>query len=231
MFWCCPDCHGALKTEPDTLQCAVCEVRYPIIAGIPDFRSDDAAWIDFDEDRRRALALDEIVAEQGLEAALINVFRSSRGFSEKKSVFRSRQVLSGISKSEHQLDGWLSGLEEGSVLEIGSGPGQMVAAAAKRGFTLAGLDVSLEWLAFSRHWARSYGAEPVLACGMGEKLPVRNASVRSVISLDVIEHVGDQNAYVAEIGRVLEPGGRFHLVTPNRYSLSPEPDVGVWGVG
>ncbi len=231
MIWNCPQCAGELDASETELRCKDCAATYPVIAEIPDFRLGEAAWIDFADDRERALILEEIVDRDGLEAALVNVFRNSRKFSVEKSRFRSRQVFAGISKCEHHLDGWLSNLRREPVLEIGSGPGQLLAAAAARGMTIAGLDVSLEWLAFSKHWIRQLGAEPVLACGLAENLPIKTGSLQSVISMDVIEHVGDQHRYMTEIGRVLQPGGRFALVTPNRFSLSPEPHVGVWGVG
>jgi SAM-dependent methyltransferase len=48
---------------------------------------------------------------------------------------------------------------------------------------------------------------------------------------DVIEHVGDQRATLREAHRVLVPGGRLFLASPNRYSTAPEPHVQVWGVG
>ena len=54
---------------------------------------------------------------------------------------------------------------------------------------------------------------------------------RGVVAGDVIEHVADQAATLAEAYRVLRPGGRLFLASPNRFSLAPEPHVGVWGVG
>ena len=50
-------------------------------------------------------------------------------------------------------------------------------------------------------------------------------------AFDVIEHVGDPAAYLREIDRVTRTGGRLAIATPNRFSLAPEPHIGVWGVG
>jgi SAM-dependent methyltransferase len=47
----------------------------------------------------------------------------------------------------------------------------------------------------------------------------------------VIEHVGDVPTYLREIDRVLAPGAHAAFATPNRYSLTAEPHVFVWGVG
>lgn len=71
----------------------------------------------------------------------------------------------------------------------------------------------------------------MLAAAMAESLPLANESIRGVVSLDVIEHVGDVPAYLREIDRVTAPGGCVALATANRFSLMAEPHVGVWGVG
>ena len=201
------------------------------MAELPDFRVDQPAWIDFGRDRDRALAIDEIVRTEGLEAAMFDVFRVSRGFPPEKCRFRRAQVLAGADKYGLQLDGWLAGLRSDPVVEVGVGPGQLAVALARRGSVPRGIDVSMEWLAVAKHWVRAQGVEPVFAGGMAESLPLPDQSVMSYVSLDVIEHVGDQGRYLAEMTRVLKPGGTFALVTPNRYSLAPEPHVGVWGVG
>jgi SAM-dependent methyltransferase len=215
------------------LACTGCAAQYPLLHGIPDLRVEQDCWIDFDEDRRRALEAGERVARDGLDAAIHHVFRSSRGFDEKRSDYRTRQVLDGVAKCLAQCGDWLKPpmSERGLVLDLGCGPGQMLAAAAQLGRDAVGIDASMEWLVIAKHLAARFGGAPQLAAGLAEQLPIQDGVISAVISLDVIEHVGDQNAYVQEIRRVLAPGGVFALSTPNRYSLSPEPHVNVWGVG
>jgi SAM-dependent methyltransferase len=79
--------------------------------------------------------------------------------------------------------------------------------------------------------ATKHGGRPMLAAAMAESLPLADESIPAVVSLDVIEHVSDPDAYLKEINRVLEVGGRTALSTPNRFSLTAEPHVFVWGVG
>jgi SAM-dependent methyltransferase len=50
--------------------------------------------------------------------------------------------------------------------------------------------------------------------GDGHELPVRSASVDTVLSLEVLEHVPDPDRCVAEMARVLKPGGRLLLTVP-----------------
>lgn len=53
-----------------------------------------------------------------------------------------------------------------------------------------------------------------LAC-----LPFADASFDMVVSLQTIEHLWDQPTFVRECVRVLQPGGRLVLTTPNRHTF------------
>ena len=52
-------------------------------------------------------------------------------------------------------------------------------------------------------------------------LPVASRSVDLVATLQVIEHVWDHPQFVRECLRVLRPGGRLLVTTPNRITFSP----------
>lgn len=52
-------------------------------------------------------------------------------------------------------------------------------------------------------------------------LPLGDAVVDAVVSLQVIEHVWDQPGMLAEFARVLRPGGALVLSTPNRLTFAP----------
>jgi ubiquinone/menaquinone biosynthesis C-methylase UbiE len=142
-------------------------------------------------------------------------------------------VLSAVSHLTRQVDEWLGDcFTPGAVsLDLGCGPGQLIAAAAQRGHSMMGIDVRLLWLLAAKRVILAHGGQPILAAALAEHMPLRSASVKAVVSLDVIEHVADVAAYLAEIDRVTASGGTVALSTPNRYSLAAEPHVGVWGVG
>ena len=53
--------------------------------------------------------------------------------------------------------------------------------------------------------------------GIGEPLPLPDASVDLVVSDHVFEHVDDPDGVVAELDRVLKPGGWICARTPNRH--------------
>lgn len=59
-----------------------------------------------------------------------------------------------------------------------------------------------------------------------ERLPFPDAMFDLVVSNHVIEHVSDQELHLAEIRRVLKPGGCVYLATPNKSSPIMEGHVG-----
>lgn len=57
------------------------------------------------------------------------------------------------------------------------------------------------------------------------ELPLPDASVDVVVNFQVIEHLWDQDQFVAECRRVLRPGGLLLMSTPNRITFSPGRDT------
>jgi ubiquinone/menaquinone biosynthesis C-methylase UbiE len=102
--------------------------------------------------------------------------------------------------------------ERGHVLEVGCGAGRFLRAlaAARPGLALAGCDVSRATLA--RLAALAPGIETRLASA--DAIPARDAEFDAVLLLDVLEHVAEPRAMLAEIRRVLVPGGVLHAHIP-----------------
>lgn len=96
----------------------------------------------------------------------------------------------------------------GDVLEIGTGSGYGVEVVAPRARRFVTID---------KH--RPVGVE--FPCGVEFRqatvppLPFEDGTFDCVISFQVIEHIVDDAALVREVARVLRPGGRFVLTTPN----------------
>jgi arsenite methyltransferase len=107
-------------------------------------------------------------------------------------------------------------LHEGEhVLDLGSGGGIDVLLSARRvgptGFAY-GVDMTDEMLTLARANAAKAGAENVeFRKGEIEKLPLPDASVDVVISNCVINLSTDKPAVLAEMFRVLVPGGRIGI--------------------
>jgi SAM-dependent methyltransferase len=99
------------------------------------------------------------------------------------------------------------------VLEDGCGVGVYIDRMRDLGAMVFGLDYELERVAEA---ARRLQPR-LLVCGEGEHLPYRDATFDVVLSTEVIEHVRDDRAAVAEMVRVLRPGGRAVIFCPNRW--------------
>ncbi len=131
-------------------------------------------------------------------------------------------------------------LEPGDVvLDLGSGGGLDVILSAKRvGPTgkAYGIDFLPEMLELARANAAEAGVSNVeFLQGMIEDVPLPDASIDVVISNCVINLAPDKAPVLAEIARVLRPGGRFavsDVVADNGFN--PAADPGAWaecGVG
>ena len=68
--------------------------------------------------------------------------------------------------------------------------------------------------------AARQNTQVVPVCGNMYWLPVRSASVDIVVSLDTIEHAEWPGRFLAELARVLKPGGRALIYTPNLFGYT-----------
>jgi SAM-dependent methyltransferase len=91
------------------------------------------------------------------------------------------------------------------VLDVGTGEGQVARLACDGGARAIGLDPSRAQLAAAA--ARAGG--PAYLRGDATGLPFRSASFDAAVACLVFEHIDDAAGALAEVARVLEPGGRF----------------------
>lgn len=107
------------------------------------------------------------------------------------------------------------------LLEVGSGVGLTVAVARKlmnaEAFGIEPGEAEYEGsLNVSWDILKSSGIDSsVIRRGVGEAIPYPDNEFDIVYSSNVLEHVGDPAKVVAEIVRVLKPGGYAQLVVPN----------------
>ncbi len=108
------------------------------------------------------------------------------------------------------------------ILEVGCGGGLICEELAGRGATMLGVDPSLPALQTAREHADQSGLAERITYeqGYAEALPFDPASFQAVVCLDVLEHVKDLRSTIAEIARVLAPGGVFVFDTINRTLLA-----------
>jgi SAM-dependent methyltransferase len=111
-------------------------------------------------------------------------------------------------------------LERGRpVLEIGVGTGIVARGLLDLGHRVFGVDLSPP---MASRAADRLG--PVVAVGDAMRLPAADASLHQAYSVWVLHLVGDQPTVLAEVARILRPGGRY-VVAPGHLAR-PEDEMG-----
>jgi SAM-dependent methyltransferase len=108
----------------------------------------------------------------------------------------------------------------GAVLDAGMGPGRLCTELASRDWTVSGIDASEEMVANAR--ARLPGRAAALVRSEIESLPYEDATFDAVAATGVLEYA-DVSKALAELARVLRPGGIAVLSYPN-----PEAWYAIW---
>jgi 2-polyprenyl-3-methyl-5-hydroxy-6-metoxy-1,4-benzoquinol methylase len=101
----------------------------------------------------------------------------------------------------------------GRMLDVGCGNGRFLRKMAGLGWACEGLDFSETAVAVCRAAGLNVRRGDLFSAGLGD------ASFDLVTARHVIEHVPDPAAFVREAGRILKPGGRLLIQTPNSAAL------------
>ena len=137
-----------------------------------------------------------------------------------------------------KLLGLLESETTGRVLDVGCAGGELAALLATRGWRVHGADIEPALV----DAARGRGLDARVVDLDRAPLPWPDAAFDAVVAAEVIEHVVDTDHLLAEIARVLRPGGALVVSTPNLASLENRVrlllgrypmwmDVGVDGAG
>ena len=105
------------------------------------------------------------------------------------------------------------------ILDLGSGMGGTSVALGLAGAAPLAFEYNRAYCDIIRLRAGRYDMSLPVVNGAGERLPFADASFDLVIAWDVVEHVQDPARLLAELARVLRPGGRVLLTVINRFAF------------
>lgn len=129
----------------------------------------------------------------------------------------------GHTEDELQVLGEVRDLD---VLEVGSGAGQCSRWVRTHGGRGIGLDLSHRQLQHSRRLDEQTGVAVPSVRATATSLPFRDAAFHVVFcSFGALQFVSDIDVAVAEVARVLRPGGRFafSVTHPTRWMFPDDP--------
>jgi SAM-dependent methyltransferase len=155
-------------------------------------------------------------------------------FVDSREPYRDADAERFWQNGERDLDTLLAAAgvtvrQDDLVLDIGCGVGRLTRVLAARAAHVIGLDVSPEMLRRAQE-LNAHLNNVTWLLGDGESLTgVEDASLDGVVSHVVFQHIPDAKVtlgYVAELGRVLKPGGwsAFGLSTDPRIHEPPPPE-------
>lgn len=102
------------------------------------------------------------------------------------------------------------------VIDIGCGTGYGSAVLGEK-HEVTAVDNSSEAIEFAD---KHYSKKAEFLTANATKLPFKNGYFDVACSFEVIEHLKDADIFIKEVLRVLKPGGKFILSTPNKLTHS-----------
>ena len=150
---------------------------------------------------------------QPSDAELVEIYHPHYSFFGDEQAAGAAVSRCKQATAAHYLDQLAkAGIRAGRLLEVGCGDGDFLVQAARRNFSVEGID-------YSPHSCRKSQAKlppgtPV-HCGEISVLAGRSASYDLCVACDVIEHVRQPAVFLGTVRDLLQPGGWVFLVTPD----------------
>ncbi len=211
----CPMCHGKLVD----LGCASCHVAFPINNGVPSFicremyPSDDAyatalRIIDF-----WGAGWGKRLAEPEHKPLFEYDQDGLKRWAEKDIEFQK------ASDSIIGVDLPLDSLKGKIVLNIGTGAGTEALLLSFSGASCIAMDITSQAAKAAEYFIRKVRGEGMGIQADARFIPLENLSVDLVYSSGVLHHSPDMARSIAEIHRVLKPGGKAYVMLYATWSI------------
>jgi SAM-dependent methyltransferase len=133
---------------------------------------------------------------------------AAKGFSNKLYRIARRIML----RRKRDLVTRVTGIRNGTILDIGSGTGYFAATMKEAGWQVKGIEVSEKAREFSKS---KFGLEII---SPGQISSMQSAGFDCITLWHVLEHFHDPFKYISEIGRMMKPGSFCLVALPNSNS-------------
>jgi 2-polyprenyl-3-methyl-5-hydroxy-6-metoxy-1,4-benzoquinol methylase len=242
----CPVCRASGERTDSYWRCLGCSRSYPRYSQIVDFRivsgREDLSFAHLQAARveqeriSRAVSLAAHTTFAEMVEAYFREFPTHHDIErgEKGTLLDAdelaREVLFQMGQSVSFSE--LARRDNSVALDIGCGAAGLTGLLATNFSAVIAMDADLDRMMLAeRHCAELGLRNVVLLCGYGESMPLTTDAVDFISCVEVLEHASSQPQLIAELQRVLYPGGMLYLTTPNRFSAGREPHVNLWALG
>jgi 2-polyprenyl-3-methyl-5-hydroxy-6-metoxy-1,4-benzoquinol methylase/uncharacterized protein YbaR (Trm112 family) len=205
----CPICKTPLVKNESGFSCSHCSVTYPIRKGIPILlKSEARSTLELTTPNSELTPEFDYLLHYKTDAEKFDYFETHHGATEH-SERRVREYTAKFMPEQAK-----------TILDIGCGSAWVAKTVLPQNKIVYSLDASeknpaeaLKRFPSDRH---------VGVAGDAFALPFADNSFDVVIAAEIIEHVVDPAAFVAESVRVIKPGGRVIISTPYKEKLRYE---------
>lgn len=153
---------------------------------------------------------------------LLEVNRETYPVEKRIHAYRARQEYFA-SRYRRQLRDIGSFKNGGRLLDVGCNIGMFLTEAARFGYAVTGVELNRECADYAR---TSFGLE-IYSDYLG-KIAFPSGSFDVVTMYDVLEHIPDMVSMLAEVKRILKPGGMLVVQSPNLDSLMADLTGSSW---
>ena len=235
----CPRDHNRLDHLSDTLTCSVGHA-YPVVDGVPVMLLGDEVQTigaaekslklaaGFSDEQLPGFYLESLSTTEIKKKAIIALARS--GASKVDPVVAYMIGATNGNLYNHlvgNLDSYpipvlrLPSGDGQSLLDLGCNWGRWSIAAARIGYSVVGIDPQLGAVMAARRVSRQLGLHIKYIVADARFLPFAGNSFDKVFSYSVLQHLSKENVatVVAEIARVLKPGGSSLVQMPTPFGI------------